>query len=145
MTDNATLVPFTVRVRYAECDAWGELQLAQWHALFDAALAHALGQLGIDWRQATHPAQALRPAGSRLAVAAAAGYDDELGFTLAGAGVHAGGVGFELFAQRVGGGPVLARCGLDFAPRAGEPGPRPLPAALVQALARLPRPQAEGR
>ena len=141
MTDTATLTPFTVRVRYAECDAWGELQLSQWHALFDAALAHAMGLLGIDWRQATHPAQALRPAGSRLAVAATAGYDDELEFTLAVAAVRGDGLGAELVARRAGGGPVLARCGLDFANRGGTQAPRPLPAALVRALARLPASQ----
>lgn len=137
MTDTATLTPCTVRVRYAECDAWGELQLSHWHALFDGALAHAMGQLGLDWRQATHPAQALRPAGSRLAVDAAVGYDEELEFAVTGAGMQGGGVAVQLVARRPGG-PALARAELAFACRGGVHAPRALPADLVRALARLP-------
>ena len=144
MTDAATTTSYRVRVRYAECDAWGELQLSQWLALFDGAVAHGLGVLGIDWRQATHPAQALRPAGARLEVAASVGYDDELEFTLGGAGVRDGVLRLQALARRVGGGPVLARAELAFANRGGAHAPRPLPAGLVEALARLPSVPAAG-
>jgi acyl-CoA thioesterase FadM len=138
MTSQAATVPYRVRVRYAECDAWGELQLFQWHALFDAAVADGLLQRGVDWRQATQPGQALRPLGMQLHVLAPAGYDDDLCFELTGARIEGDRVTLCAEARRRPAGPLLATAAQEFGHR-GPPGEaRPWLPGLREALLALP-------
>lgn len=70
--------PYTVRVRYAECDAWGELHAMYLVPYFDGAVSEAFKQHGIDWRQATKPDGPFHLAGLQIDINQSPGYDSDL-------------------------------------------------------------------
>ena len=78
MSDSFTKIPYRVRVRYAECDAWGELHAMYLVPYFDGAVAEAFKQRGIDWRQATKPDGPYHLAGLQIEVNQSPGYDSDL-------------------------------------------------------------------
>jgi len=137
MSDHGIGVPYRARVRFAECDAWGELQLFALHALFDAAVEHAFAQLGVDWRGITHPAQVLRGAGLCMNVAKAPGCDDEIDFEVTGVRIGQAGLEIDVAARQARGGPELATAVLSFVRRQADDGAGLLPAEVSAALSRL--------
>jgi acyl-CoA thioesterase FadM len=78
MTEIADIAPFRARVRYAECDAFGELQPMAWASLFDSALADALGQRGIELHELRRPEAVLRVSALQLAIEQPLHYDERV-------------------------------------------------------------------
>ncbi len=119
MTAPLPFEPFQARVRYAECDAWGELQPMHWTALFDSALADALRQQGVDLRELVRPQAVLRLAGVTLYIDQPLRYDDEVRIAVQGSRVdrHRWQVDMQALAARSD--QLCARCTQTFAWRHG--------------------------
>ncbi len=69
---------FRVRVRYAECDAHGELSMASCVTYFSEAAAAALRSVDIDLRALTAKGGPLRECAVMTQLHRALGYDDEI-------------------------------------------------------------------
>jgi acyl-CoA thioesterase FadM len=69
---------FRARVRYAECDAHGELFIASCVNYFSEAAAIALRSIDIDLRAMTAKGGALRECGVMAQLHRALGYDEEI-------------------------------------------------------------------
>lgn len=69
---------FRARVRYAECDAHGELFMASCVNYFSEAAAFALRSIDIDLRAMTAKGGALRECAVMAQLHHALGYDDEI-------------------------------------------------------------------
>ena len=137
MSDSWAEPPYRARVRYAECDAWGELQPFALYALFDAAVAHAFGQLGVDWRETTKPGQALRAGGVRMDVTTPLTYDNEVVFTVTDVRIERSALDIDVHAQHAGRSVQAASAVLSFVPRSEGGKLQTLPPELTAALARI--------
>jgi acyl-CoA thioesterase FadM len=130
------LPPLRLRVRYAECDADGELFPAAIVHFSVEGLAAALTAAGLDLHELASPRGPLRAAGVHLTVDAAAPYDSELDVLCLGATVDASAAQFRLRVQHRRGAARVAEATLHYAARAG----RSLPPDVAERLTALGRP-----
>ncbi len=117
MSHATPLTSSTFRIRYAECDAWGELHPQHLQSLFDSAVADAFLQLDVDWRQVTQPSGLLRCVGLELHIDVTAGYDDQIDVGITGAGLQENELWIKATAVRRGGLQRVAMARLRYAPR----------------------------
>lgn len=137
MSERWAVQPYRARVRYAECDAWGELQPFALYALFDAAVAHAFGQLGVDWREMTKPGQALRAGGVQMDVTMPPTYEDDVDFTVTDVRIEPSALDIDVHAQMASRAVRAASAVLSFVPRSEGGTVESLPPELRAALARI--------
>ena len=131
MTNRSNLDPYRVRIRYAECDSFGELQAMHWVSLADDALADAMRQQDIDWRRITHPDGPLRLAALAVSVSRAPTYDQQVDLRATVQQATAERVEVGVVAELAHGPTALAEIRLTFSPRTDAQGrARPWPAEL---------------
>lgn len=144
MSERWAVQPYRARVRYAECDAWGELQPFALYALFDAAVAHAFGQLGVDWREMTKPGHALRAGGVQMNVSMPMTYDDEVDFIVTDVRMENTSLDIDVHAQQASRAFRTASAVLSFVSRSEGGTLQSLPPELTAALDRIRAPAVAG-
>lgn len=108
---------FRARVRYAECNAHGELPMATYVNYFSEAAAQALRRMGLDLQALTAKEGVLREGGVWLDVHQSPAYDDEIQVQVGLDALRDADFTLRLELRRLHGGDLLAQGSLRFAAR----------------------------
>lgn len=113
---------FSVRTRYVECDAWGEIFLHTWLLYFGEAAGNALGEMGLDLHKICGPSGPIRQASASLNVWEPVSVDRLLEFDVA-VEISSPTLGFDarIQARAHNGGLVLADGILHYRRRSSTP------------------------
>ena len=130
--------PFRTRVRYAECNAHGELPLAPYVNYFREAAARALQAVGADLQDLTSKGGVLREGGVSVDVHQSPAYDDEVRVEVGLESLGGSDFTLRLELRRTGRTDPLALGSIRFVARGPVAGTRHgLPPELSSALRRI--------
>lgn len=141
MSETPDLSYHAARVRFAECDAHGELQMASCVNLFSEAAALELRRVDVDLRALSAPGGGLREGAIVVQMHQPPGYDDELAIQVHLDEITATEFTLGLEMRRIGRPPLLAEGRVRYLMRASGTADSPaLPPDLLACLTKLPQP-----